>query len=31
MVVVLKDERTVPFILHLFEVKWGEGEIGGDD
>lgn len=31
MVVVLKDERTVPFILRLFEVKWGEGEIGGDD
>lgn len=34
MVVVLEDERTVLFILHLFEVKWGEGpermtEFGG--
>lgn len=28
MVVILNDERTVLFILHLFEAKWGEGETG---
>lgn len=31
MVMVFEDERTVLFILDLFEVKWGERmtEVGG--